>query len=153
VRLARNKDFWSGLALAALGGYIVVTAMGWPYMTEEGPGPGFFPRWYGGLMVILSLALVVGSVLRAPPSKAPAAIEWGELGRAIGCWAAFVACIAAMPWLGFMVSFALLTWFIVAVLARRPQRVAIPLAIGGALMFYGIFELGLDLSLPHGILY
>ena len=99
--------------------------MGWPYMTEEGPGPGFFPRWYGGLMVILSLVLVVGSALRKPPAKAHAAIEWGELGRALGCWVAFVACIAVMPWLGFMISFALLTWFIVAVLARRPHRMAI----------------------------
>jgi putative tricarboxylic transport membrane protein len=152
MRIARNKDLWSGLALAALGGYIVVTAMGWPYMTEEGPGPGFFPRWYGGLMVALSLALVVISALKAP-GEAPAPIQWGELGRALGCWAAFVACIALMPVLGFMVSFALLTWFIVAVLARRPHRVALPLAIGGAAMFYGIFELGLDLSLPHGILY
>jgi putative tricarboxylic transport membrane protein len=153
MRIARNKDLWSGLALAALGGYIVVTAVGWPYMTEEGPGPGFFPRWYGGLMIALSLVLVAGSALRAAPSQAPKPVEWAELGRALGCWLAFVASIALMPVLGFAISFALLTWFIVAVLARRPHRIALALAIGGSALFYGIFELGLDLSLPHGMLF
>jgi len=153
MRIARNKDLWSGLALAALGAFVVATASGWPYMTEEGPGPGFFPRWYGGLMVALSLTLVVGSVLKAPPADAPEPIRWSELGRALGCWLAFVASIALMPVLGFAISFALLTWFIVAVLARRPHRVALALAIGGAALFYGIFELGLDLALPRGLLF
>ena len=153
MRLARNKDFWSGLALAALGAYIVVTAMGWPYMTEEGPGPGFFPRWYGGLMVVLSLVLIVVSVRRAAPATAPAPIEWSELGRAFGCWLAFVACIALMPVVGFIVAFALLTWFIVAVLGHQPARVALPLAAGGALLFYAIFDFGLDLTLPRGLLF
>ena len=39
----RKGDFWAGLALAALGIFIVTQAWGWSYMTEEGPGPGFFP--------------------------------------------------------------------------------------------------------------
>ncbi len=38
-------------------------------------------------------------------------------------------------------------------MARRPQRVALPLAIGGALLFYALFELALDLTLPHGMLF
>jgi hypothetical protein len=58
-----------------------------------------------------------------------------------------------MPLLGFAVSFALLTWFIVAVMARQQQRIALPLAVGGAVLFYAIFELGLELSLPRGLLF
>ncbi len=73
--------------------------------------------------------------------------------RALTCWVAFVACIALMPLAGFVISFALLTWFIVAVMARQPQRVALPLAIGGALGFYALFELALDLSLPKGMFF
>jgi putative tricarboxylic transport membrane protein len=149
---ARSADFWSGLALAALGAYIVSEAWRWGYMTEEGPGPGFFPLWYGGLMVILSLALVVTAVLKKPAGAATP-VRWNDLGRALLCWVAFSASIALMPLVGFMVSFALLTWFIVAVMARQPQKIALPLAIGGAVGFYALFELGLDLTLPHGILF
>ena len=150
---ARRGDFWSGLVLAALGAYIVSEAWRWSYMTEEGPGPGFFPLWYGSLMVLLSLALVAGAVLKAPAGAPAAAIRWNDLGRALLCWVAFTASIALMPVLGFAISFALLTWFIVAVMARRPQKVALPLAIGGAVFFYALFELGLDLTLPHGLLF
>ena len=146
----RSGDFWSGIVLAALGAYIVGQARGWVYMAEDGPGAGFFPMWYGAVMVVLSLALVVMSILR-PAAHAP--VAWNDLGRALGCWAAFVACIALMPLAGFAVSFALLTWFIVRVMAGRPQRVALSVAAGFALGFFALFELALDLALPHGMLF
>ncbi len=148
---ARRGDFWSGLALAALGAYVVSEARGWTYMGEDGPGPGFFPLWYGGAMIVLSLALVVGAVLKRRVASAP--LNRADLGRALLCWAAFVACIALMKVLGFIVAYALLTWFIVAVMARRPQRVALPIAIGGAALFYALFTWALDVALPPGILF
>jgi putative tricarboxylic transport membrane protein len=148
---ARGGDFWSGLALAGLGAYILGQAGSWVYLGEDGPGAGFFPMWYGGAMVVLSLALVAGTFFRKPAQGEPEAYRWGDLGRAMTCWAAFVASIALMPLLGFTVSFALLIWFIVTVMARRPQRIALPVSIGGALLFYAIFALALDLSLPKGL--
>ena len=145
---ARRGDFWSGLALAGLGAYIVSQARGWIYMGEDGPGPGFFPLWYGGAMVVLSLLLVAGTVLRqSTASKAP---SWPELRRAMTCWAAFVACVVLMRWVGFMTAYALLTWFIVAVMARQSQKVALPVAIGGAILFYLVFDFALDVTLPKG---
>lgn len=151
--LARSGDFWSGLVLAALGTYVVSEARRWVYMGEDGPGAGFFPLWYGGLMIALSLWLVAGAVLKRRGVPASDAFRWRDLGRALACWAAFVACIALMKVVGFAIAFALLTWFIIAVMARRPQRVALPIAIGGALLFYALFELALEVSLPRGMLF
>jgi putative tricarboxylic transport membrane protein len=149
----RSADFWSGLALAALGAWIVSEAWTWAYMGEDGPGAGFFPRWYGSVMVVLSLVLVAGTVLKKRANEPPAAIRWHDLRRALTCWVAFVASIALMPLAGFAISFALLTWFIVAVMARQPQRIALPVAIGGALGFHALFVWALDLSLPKGLLF
>jgi putative tricarboxylic transport membrane protein len=150
----RRGDFWSGLALAFLGAYIVGQARGWVYMGEDGPGAGFFPMWYGGAMIVLSLLLVAGTVLKAARASAPPGrVQWRDLGRAFACWAAFVACIALMPLVGFVISFALLTWFIVRVMAGERQRIAIGLAIAGSIAFYALFELALDLSLPRGLLF
>ena len=148
---ARRGDFWSGLALAGLAAYILASARGWTYMGEDGPGPGFFPMWYGGAMLALSLALVAGAVLKKSPTGE--SVRWNDLGRALSCWAAFAACIALMPILGFSIAFALLTWFIVAVMARRPQRMAVALALGGAAIFYAVFELALGLALPRGLIF
>ena len=152
ARFARNGDFWSGLALALLGTYIVVQARGWTYMGEDGPGAGFFPLWYGGIMVALSLSLVVRAAMRRPPESSRP-MHWNDVGRALACWAAFVTCVALMKVAGFAVAFALLTWFIVAVLARRPQRVAIAIALAGSAGFYALFELALGVGLPKGVLF
>ena len=51
----RDGDVISGGLLAALGSYIVLEARAWTYSGPEGPGPGFFPIWYGILMIGLSL--------------------------------------------------------------------------------------------------
>jgi putative tricarboxylic transport membrane protein len=96
--------------------------------------------------------LVAGAALKRG-GTAPEAYRWNDLGRALAAWAAFVACIALMNVVGFAVAFALLAWFIVAVMARRPQRVALPIAIGGALVFHALFEWALDVPLPKGMLF
>lgn len=148
----RKGDFWSGLVLAGLGAFILVQAWGWTYIGEDGPGPGFFPRWYGTAMLALSLLLVAGSVLKGQPAALPGPAHWSEVRRAMACWLALAACVALLKVLGFIVAFALLTWFMVAVLFRRPQRVALCIAIGGALAFYALFAWGLGLRLPVGML-
>jgi hypothetical protein len=145
----RSGDFWSGLSLAALGTWILVQAHSWVYMGEEGPGAGFFPTWYGAIMVALSLLLVAGAVLKGSPT----AVRWKDVSRALTCWAAFTLSVALMPILGFAISFALLAWFIVKVMCGERQVVALCVAIGGAAGFYALFELALDLSLPHGLLF
>ena len=146
----RSGDFWSGLALAALGAYVLVTAHRWDYMTEEGPGAGFFPMWYGGIMLVLSLVLVVQSVLR--PSAA-SQIAWKDVWRALTAWIAFVVCIALMPVVGFAISFALLVGFVVKVMCAERLRTAVIVAVAGSAGFYALFELALDLSLPKGLLF
>jgi len=146
----RSGDFWSGLVLASLGAYIVTQARGWVYMNEEGPGAGFFPVWYGALMVVLSLVLVANAVMNR--TKQPQ-VRWKDVSRALLCWVAFTASVALMPILGFAISFALLTWFIVKVMCGERNATALAVAIGGAALFYGLFDFALDLSLPRGLLF
>jgi putative tricarboxylic transport membrane protein len=146
--LARSGDFWSGIALASLGAYIVSQAWRWDYLTEDGPGAGFFPLWYGGAMIALSIALVIATAMKGGEHGS---IQWREVRRAFACWAGFVASIALMPWTGFAISFALLTWFIVKVMARQSQAKALVWAVAFAAGFYLVFDVGLDLNLPRGV--
>jgi putative tricarboxylic transport membrane protein len=137
-------DFWSGLALGGLGAYIVSEAARWEYLGPDGPGPGFFPLWYGIAIAALSLALVISS-LRSKDSER---IEWAGAGRAFATWAAFAVCVAALKVVGFFVSLAALTFFIVAVMYRRPLRVAATVAAAIAVAFYVVFPLALGVGLP-----
>jgi putative tricarboxylic transport membrane protein len=159
-RLLRTGDFWAGLAFAALGAYIVGEARGWVYLNDEGPGAGFFPIWYGVAMIVLSLALVAGAAMKAARGASPesgvrprGASPWNGVGRALACWLALVVSIALMKLVGFIVSFALLSWFIVAILCRQRARVALPLAVAGAVLFWAVFGWGLDMGLPSGLFF
>ena len=147
----RKGDFWAGLALAALGAYIINESLGWVYLGEDGPGAGFFPRWYGVAMVVFSLLLVAGAVFKHDPALHSRVIDWSEIRRALTCWAALVACVALLKVLGFFIAFSLLGWFLISVMFRQPQRIALGVSIGGALGFYLLFSWGLNLSLPSGM--
>jgi putative tricarboxylic transport membrane protein len=138
---SRSPDFWSGLALAALGGYIVYTARGWEYLGQDGPGPGFFPLWYGIAMLVLSAVLVFS---RQESER----IDWKGAGRAFAAWAAFALSVAVIKLVGFVIAFMGLTLFIVAVMYRRPPAVAALVAIGVAAGFYAVFPLALGVALP-----
>ncbi len=150
--MAKSGDVLSGAVLAGLGVYIVLEARGWEYLGPDGPGPGFFPMWYGIAMVVLSLWLVGGSVLRGTAAEPGKPVNWRETRRALATWAAFAGSIALLKVLGFLLSFALLTLFVVWIMYRRPLATALAVAVSGSAGFYLLFPLALNVSLPTGVL-
>ncbi len=146
----KSGDLWSGIALAALGVYIIVQAWQWEYSSPEGPGPGFFPLWYGIGMLALAALLVVSHLRSAAVYVKP--VDWKRVGRALSVWAALSVSVALFKLLGFVLAFALLNYFIVAVMYRRPARTAAIAAFASAAGFYLVFDLALGISLPSGML-
>jgi putative tricarboxylic transport membrane protein len=147
----RNGDVISGAVLAALGAYIVLQAHAWNYYSSDGPGPGFFPTWYGLLMVVLSVALVVRTLLRVEPAKTKTA-DRSATALALATWVAFAATVALMGYLGFLLSFALFTFFLVTVVFRRSLVTAGATAVCTAVAFYLTFAVALGVQLPTGFL-
>lgn len=141
-------DVVSGAVLAALGVYIITEARQWNYVGPEGPGPGFFPLWYGIAMVVLSLWLVVVSVVR--PATAGAKVDWTGVGRALLVWAVFALSTAMLKPLGLLTVLALLTLFIVGVMYGKPLKIACAAAAGTTVGFYLVFTLALNVGLPVG---
>ncbi|MCC7485234.1 MAG: tripartite tricarboxylate transporter TctB family protein [Burkholderiales bacterium] len=148
VRL-RTGDIVSAAALAGLGCFIMIEARGWEYMGPDGPGPGFFPLWYGIAMVALSVLLVATSLAQRAREEAHA-VRWREVGGALGAWAGLALCVGLLKVLGFVLAFALFTFFLVAILYRRPPGVALAVSAGTAAAFHVLFPLALDIALPVG---
>lgn len=140
----------SGAVLTGLGVYIILEARHWDYLAPDGPGPGFFPMWYGIALVVLSLVVVAGAVSRRADALAHP-VSWTEVRRALLVWAVLTASIALIKVLGFLTSFALLTMFIACVMYRRSIVYGAAAGIGAALAFYLIFPLALNVALPVGL--
>jgi putative tricarboxylic transport membrane protein len=148
-RLLRDGDILAGSLLAALGVFIISEANKWEYTGFDGPGPGFFPLWYGIVITVLSLWLILGRA-RKLRTEATGAADWPGLGRALGTWSTFVVSIVLMQWLGFVLSFVLLTLVIVRLQFGQNWRTAGLTAIGLGAGFYVLFPLALDVPLPVG---
>ncbi|MBX3537047.1 MAG: tripartite tricarboxylate transporter TctB family protein [Chelatococcus sp.] len=147
--IVRDGDIVSGALLAALGTYIISRASTWDYMTTNGPGPGFFPLWYGICIVALSLALV-GHALFKGISETHEPIDWRGVGRAIVTWLAFVIATALMPYLGFVIAFTLLCLCLIHIVFRQPLLRAIVASVAITAVFKLIFVVLLQLDLPIG---
>ena len=146
--ILRNGDVISGAVLAALGAYIFLESRNWAYYSEDGPGPAFFPAWYGLAMIALSLALVISAIRKA---QKPDEYDWPGIGRALATWLAFAISAVLMGWLGFLISFMLLTFFVVVVVFQRPPLTAGIVAVSAAAGFYLVFPFALSVPLPTGI--
>lgn len=149
--MAKTGDIVSGAVLAGLGAFIISEARGWEYLGPDGPGPGFFPMWYGIAMIALSLLLIGVTVLH-PVAGERKPVNRSEVARALATWAAFAGSIAALKVLGFLLSFTLLTLFVVWVMYRRPLATALVVAVSSSAAFYLLFPLALNVSLPAGVL-
>lgn len=145
-----NKELLAGVSLSVFGAYVAFEAFKLPYVSEYGPGPGFFPLWIGIGLTLLSLPLIFANFFAVAADKSREYQSRLAIGRALVGWSGLILAIGLLQWLGFGLSLALLTLFLILVLERRPLWTALSVAIGLALGFHVIFVLALGLSLPSG---
>jgi hypothetical protein len=74
--------------------------------------------------------------------------SWRAAGRAVAGWFGLISSIALFPWIGFSLSFVILTVFLIVALDRRPALLALGVGTGLAVAFHLIFVVALDVSLP-----
>lgn len=135
----------AGACLAAFGLYVISVATKLPYVSEVGPGPGFFPLWLGIGLIVFGSCLVLSSLAKESASNSP---TWRATGRALAGWFGLMVAIALFGWIGFSVSFVVLTVFLIVALDRRPLLLSLGVGIGLAVAFHLLFVIALDVSLP-----
>jgi len=148
--MSEKKELLSGICLGFFGVYVAFEALKLPYVSEFGPGPGFFPLWIGIGLTLLSLLLIVANLFASTAVENSESQSGTAVGRALVGWSGLMLAIGLLHWLGFGLSLALLAAFLVLALEKRSPWVAISVAFGLALGFHAIFVLALGLSLPAG---
>ena len=148
--MLRDKgNFMAAACLAVFGIYVISVAAKLAYVSEVGPGPGFFPLWLGIGLVLFAFGLMFASLSKSG-AKAKVDSSWKGSRRALAGWSALMVAIALLGTIGFALTFVVLTIFLIVALDRRPVLLAVGVAIGLALAFQLIFVVALDVSLPKG---
>jgi putative tricarboxylic transport membrane protein len=147
--VARGKDnLISGACLAAFGIYVISVAAKLPYVSEVGPGPGFFPLWIGIGLVLFASSLIFASFSSSRSEAKSGTLSWKTTARAVAGWLAVMVAIALLGKIGFALSFVVLTIFLVVFLDRRSPWLALGIGAALAVAFHLIFVVALDISLP-----
>ena len=148
---ADKGNLFAGSALAAFGIYVISVAVRLPYVSESGPGPGFFPIWLGIGLTTFAAVLIYSS-LRGSESKPLLQSGTQPLtARSLAGWVAVMIAIALLSWIGFALSFIVLTVVLIAGLERRPVLLAVGVGVGLAVVFHLIFVVALDVSMPKPV--
>lgn len=141
----------AGVVLAAFGAYVISVAVKLPYVSEVGPGPGFFPLWLGIGLVLFGAVLMFAAFTSSAKENKSESQSWRMTMRSLAGWVAVMLAIALLGTIGFLLSFIILTVFLIVALDRRPVLLALGIGFGLAMVFYLIFVIALDVSLPRAV--
>jgi hypothetical protein len=172
------REAWSAGALALLAVFTLLESLRLDIGSATQPGPGFFPLVLSAALCAVAAALLLNGwrrrawvtssavalpAMREPASAAeqaaavtdaPAADSHEPLDRSklVATVAAFVAYIAVFERLGFIVATVGFLAFLFGALARYRWPLAIAAAVGVTVVAHLVFDVGLQLRLPRGIL-
>jgi putative tricarboxylic transport membrane protein len=138
-------------ALSLLFGLAVLwQAWGMEYLTELGPGPGFFPRWLGLILSGLSAAWLFAAAWRPTAEAAQRFFpEWRGLRRILLILGAIVAAGLAMEFIGFQLAMFAFVAFVLTALGWRGWGLTAILSVVLSFGVYHTFTRWLDVTLPQ----
>jgi hypothetical protein len=147
-----RADQLSAFVWMAIGTVVLLQSRELDYLAEYGPGPGFLPFWLGVGVIALGIALLAKATFRSEKTettKLPTRHAATQL--LLVCGGIFGLALLANT-IGLIIYIGVLFFFLLFFVERRGWIFALVMAIASPLALWLIFELGLDLRLPMGLL-
>ncbi len=148
----RRTDRWAGLALAGLGGAVMVSARAFPNVPGQKLGAGFLPMLVGAGLLVCALALIVRSLRAAAyAGQGVEAARSEHFGSSLVIIGAVVGYILLADRVGFLIVAPLC--LVATFLALRVKLShALLWALAGTLVVHLAFYKLLRVPLPWGVL-
>ncbi len=139
-----------------LGIFVIKGATSLIYMTDIGPGPGFFPMWLGVLLLSLGMLLIIQNVFSKKKaeivSAEPTEPLWpGKAGAIRVAIVVFSLLSVAffIPYIGFRVAIFLLISSLLYTLGKQKILTTLSVAFVGSFGVYFVFTHFLYVELPE----
>lgn len=145
----KNIGVWVGLLIAAFGASLFVMSLSMNYYGKYGPGPGLFPLWISGLLVILSVMYIIDSIGKESLSFKNVIPEKRIVKKLATILGAILFFIITAPYLGFFsastIAVTMLLW------KDYSWRWSVGIAVILTAVLSVIFGTLLDIPLPVNI--
>jgi putative tricarboxylic transport membrane protein len=149
----KTADIYGGIIGILIGVFALWEGHKMPVDVVMGIGPSFFPNFLAGFLTLFSAILLINA-LRGQSKGAVEPLRLSDKGVQRGLitlGATFVFCVVLEP-LGFILTSIVFLVFMIAMLGKRGP---VALIVAPPLISFSIwlvFEKGLNLSLPSGLL-
>jgi len=148
---AYRTDQFSALLWLIVGVVVILQSWELDYMAEYGPGPGFLPFWLGVGFIILGLALLVKATFLRNKEETIEIPTRHAFYQLLLVLATILVLVLLAETVGFIICIGLMFFFLLAFVERQGWTFSLIMGFSSALIFWLIFELGLELRLPPGL--
>lgn len=151
----KKGNIIASLLCMALGGYVVITSMGYPKAEQYGtgaPGPGLWPGVIGAGLVLAALYILIYA-LRTPEDVQGQINVWGEGPKRVYVTMAIllVYCYLVSV-VGFIPTTVVMLFIFIHWFAKYKWFVTLGISVATAILVYVIFKFALNVPIDFGMI-
>lgn len=142
-----RPEIWAGAVIFLLALFLFVLSMQYNYSAAIGPGPGFFPTWLSGILMVLSIWYIYESM----KGKNASSESWptgGSLKHILFIIISLVLFVILFTLFGFLIA----GFIFLAILFYKEYKwyTTLLMSAGITLLIYWLFNTVLKVYLPLG---
>lgn len=142
----QKANVWLGLAALVYGGLMFWYSLPMGYYTKMGPGPGFFPIWISGIIIVLSIIFIGMSLKEAGVLFGDIIPKGRDLVNNLSVLAAVIVFMLIVNIAGFITACTVLMFMILGL--QYKWHLALGISIVTAVVLFATFQFVLDIPLP-----
>ncbi|GAB7387022.1 tripartite tricarboxylate transporter TctB family protein [Bacillaceae bacterium] len=141
-----NAGAWVGIFVLIFGGIILFQSLSYEYFSDVGPGPGFFPLWASGALIVLTFFYIIISSKKEKILFRDILPKKKELAKVIGIFLSILLFIILAPYTGFSIAGSAMLFFLLIPGYRWYWALGISVTV--TVLVFLLFQQLLDIPLP-----
>jgi putative tricarboxylic transport membrane protein len=142
----QNAGVWAGVVLLIFASVFFWQSLSLKYQTKFGPGPGMFPRWLSGILIVLTLIYIWQSVNKEVIRFSDILPKGKDLGNLIAVLGSVVLFILVVNYTGFTIAGTALLFILFV--RQFKWYTALGMSLLVTLILFYIFKSLLSIPLP-----
>jgi putative tricarboxylic transport membrane protein len=145
----QNAGVWAGIVLLLFAFVIFGQALSLKYYTKFGPGPGLFPLWLSGILIILSIIYIWHSLKKEIIPLSNIIPKGRERGNILAVLGSILLFMLIVNFTGFIVASTLLLFILLV--REYKWHLALGISTGVSILLFLIFKTFFAIPLPVNI--
>lgn len=144
----QNAGVWAGMLLFACALVMFLESFSLRYMTNFGPGPGMFPRWLSGILMIISLAYIWYSVKKNVITVDEILPKGRDLTNVVSVVAALILFMVLLNVTGFPIAGTIMMFMLLV--REFKWYTALGISVFTTVVLFILFRVFFRIPLPEG---